>query len=249
MSHSVVGFFVFFLHGQSWSEIPLTAFTKLQAVIWTSWAFLFNHDHSYWFSSYCRPQKVLSFLSWWEDQVSIAAEFAKEWSIYLRRMNTYWGLGFSPQKTKEPSIFPSLFIGPQYFYDPHNLPKSKSESHLFPIQIILFPGTNFFHFASHVSCFFHKYCSYPSVYALYINFIVPCLHGCITEISFYLLQLQITFKCALYVPVPKCSDFVAGYVIGDIPKWSISQTVIVMFRFQASKYKIDSLQSFSVSWV
>lgn len=51
-----------------------------------------------------------------------------------------------------------------------------------------------------------------------MNFIAPCLHSYITEVSFYLLQLQITFKCTVYIPVPKCSDFVAGYAISDITK-------------------------------
>lgn len=77
---------------------------NLQALILTSWAFLFNCDHFYWFSSYCRPQTVLSFLGWWEGQVSIAAEVAKEWSIYLMRMTTYWGA----QKIKFKSL--SFFI-------------------------------------------------------------------------------------------------------------------------------------------
>lgn len=73
----------FFLHGQTWSEISLTAFTNLLALVWSSWVFLLNHDHFYWSNSYCRPQTVLSFLTWWKDQVSIATEVAKEWSIYL----------------------------------------------------------------------------------------------------------------------------------------------------------------------
>lgn len=120
---------------------------------------------------------------------------------------------------------------------------------MFPIQIILLSGAKLFHFASHVSCLFHNYYSYSSVYTLYMNFIAPCLHSYITEVSFYLLQLQIAFKCTVYIPGPKCSDFVAGYVISDITKWSISQIVILMVRFQEKKYKICSLQSFSILWV
>lgn len=186
--------------------------------------------------------KKLSFLSWWEDQVSIAAKVVKEWSIYLKGIDTYRDPGFSPQKTKEPSIFLSLFIRPWYFYDPHNLPERKSECLLFPIEIFLFPGTKLFHFSSCLSYVFHNCRSYSSDYA--INFIV--LFAVTSQKSPF---ISCSYRLHWHVPVPKCSDFVAGYVISDIIKWNISQIVILMFRFKAKKYKIWSLQPFSVSCV
>lgn len=169
----------------------------------------------------------------------------------LRFEDQFWDFfeGIRWGQSQESSIFLSFFMCLWYFYDPHNLSKRKSESHLFPIHIVLFPGAELVHFLSHVSCLFYNYCSYSSVYALYMNFIVPCLHSYITEVSFCLLRLQIMSKCTVYVPVPKCSDFVAGYAITDTTKCSISQIVMPMFRFQANKYQICSLQSFSVLWV
>lgn len=174
----------FFLHGQTWSEISLTAFTNLRALIWTSWVFLLNHDHFYWSNSYCRPQTVLFFLSWWKDQVSIATEVAKEWSMYLKGWIHSKVQDLAHRKLVKSNFSFFLFLCVHgIFMILTTSPKEGVNVICFQYRLSYFQEQNFFVLPV-MFLAFSNYCSYSSVYALCMYFILPCLYSYITEVLF-----------------------------------------------------------------